>query len=102
MAILYSHIKADIAVTGGVHSGADAIKALMAGASTVMMASALLEHGIGYLKQVSDDMTQWLQQHGYTSVNALRGRMSQKNVAAPAAFERANYIEELNSYTEGY
>lgn len=102
VAILYSHIKADIAVTGGVHSGADAIKALMAGASTVMMASALLEHGIGYLKQVSDDMTQWLQQHGYTSVNALRGRMSQKNVAAPAAFERANYIEELNSYTEGY
>jgi dihydroorotate dehydrogenase (fumarate) len=99
VAILYSKIKADLAITGGVHSAEDVIKAIMAGASAVMMASALLENGIGYLKVVSDDVTAWLQGHGYSTVNDLKGRMSQKNVAAPAALERANYIEELSSYS---
>jgi dihydroorotate dehydrogenase (fumarate) len=88
-----------MAITGGVHTGADAIKALLAGASVVMMASALLKNGIACIEQVTAEMTQWLDAHSYADVDEVRGRMSQQNVAAPAAFERANYIEELQSYT---
>jgi dihydroorotate dehydrogenase (fumarate) len=99
VAILYGRIQADMAITGGVHTGADAVKALLAGASVVMMASALLKNGIACIEQVTAEMTQWLDAHGYADVDEVRGRMSQQNVAAPAAFERANYIEELQSYT---
>ncbi len=99
VAILYGRIQADMAITGGVHTGADAVKALLAGASVVMMASALLKNGIACIEQVTAEMTQWLDAHSYADVDEVRGRMSQQNVAAPAAFERANYIEELQSYT---
>jgi len=97
-AILYGQIQADIAVTGGVHTENDAIKALMAGADAVMLASALLKNGIPYLGQLTAGIRQWLEQQGYASVDEIRGRMSRQNVRAPAAFERANYIEELQSY----
>jgi dihydroorotate dehydrogenase (fumarate) len=100
IAILYGQIQADMAITGGVHTGEDAVKALLAGASAVMMASALLKHGISHIEQVRTEMTQWLDAHGYASVADAKGRMSQQNTAAPAAFERANYIEELQSYSK--
>ncbi len=100
VAILYGQIQADMAITGGVHTGQDAVKALLAGASAVMMASALLKHGIAHLGLVRSELTEWLDIHGYASVADARGTISQKNTAAPAAFERANYIEELQSYSK--
>jgi len=101
IAILYGQIQTDMAITGGIHTGEDAIKALMAGASAAMMASALLKHGISHIKQVQSEMTRWLVEHDYASVADLKGRMSQANISAPAAYERANYIEELQSYSHG-
>ena len=100
VAILYGRIQADMAVTGGVHTEVDAIKALMAGATAVMLTSALLKNGIDHLENLTDGIKQWLDTHGYASVDEIRGRMSQQNVAAPAAFERANYIDELQSYKQ--
>jgi dihydroorotate dehydrogenase (fumarate) len=100
IAILYGQIQSDMAITGGVHTGEDAVKALLAGASAVMMASALLKHGIAHIEQVRNELTQWLDAQGYASVTDAKGRMSQQNTAAPAAFERANYIEELQSYSK--
>ena len=98
IAILYGRIQADMALTSGVHTSADVLKAMMAGANVAMMASALLQNGIGTVSNVLADMTQWMETYEYTSIRQMQGSMSQQAVAEPAAFERANYMKALMSY----
>jgi dihydroorotate dehydrogenase (fumarate) len=98
VAILHGHVQADLAVTGGVHTAEDVLKAMMAGASVAMMASALLAHGPGHVAHVTHDLRAWMTEHEYVSVRQMRGSMSQQHVAEPAAFERANYLKVLRSY----
>lgn len=98
IAILYGRIKADLAATSGIHTASDVLKMLMAGANVTMMASALLHHGIGHIRQVLREMEIWMEKHEYESVRQMQGSMSQKAVAEPAAFERANYIKALHSF----
>ncbi len=99
VAILFGKIKADMAVTGGVHSAEDVVKSMMAGARVAMMTSVLLENGVGYLKTVQADLQKWLEEHEYESIRQMQGSMSQKSVPTPAAFERANYLKVLSGYT---
>jgi len=98
VAILYGRVQADLAVTGGVHSWEDALKSLMAGAKVTMMASALLERGIGHLGVVLSGIQQWMDSKGYDSIEEIIDILSQRSVKDPAAFERANYIRTLKSY----
>jgi dihydroorotate dehydrogenase (fumarate) len=97
-AILYGRIQADMAVTGGVQTAEDAVKAVMVGAKAAMMTSALLRHGIPHLSSVLDGLTEWMDKHEYDSIHKMQGALSQKSVADPAAFERANYMKVLGSY----
>lgn len=99
VAILYGHIKADMAVTGGVHTATDVVKCMMAGATVAMMTSSLLKHGIDYIKIVEKNMIEWMEEHEYESIEMMQGSMSQQSVAEPAAFERANYMRVLSSYS---
>jgi dihydroorotate dehydrogenase (fumarate) len=98
IAILYGQVQADLALTGGIHSHEDALKGLMAGANVTMMASELLRNGVNRIGEVLADMQQWMEEHEYESVNQMQGSMSQKHVAEPAAFERANYMKVLQSW----
>jgi dihydroorotate dehydrogenase (fumarate) len=98
VAILYGHIRADLAVTGGVHTAIDVLKAMMAGARVAMMTSALLEHGVEHLARVRADLVTWMESHEYESIRQMQGSMSHRSVADPAAFERANYLRVLGSY----
>ncbi len=100
-AILFGKIKADVAITGGVHTAEDVVKSMMAGAKVAMTTSALLEHGIGYIKTLTADLVKWLEEHEYKSIEQMQGSMSHKNVAHPSVFERANYMKVLSSYTAG-
>jgi len=97
VAILYGRVKADLAITGGVHTGVDVLKGMMAGARVTMMASELLEKGPRRIGEVLNEVTRWMEEHEYSSVGQMQGSMSQKNVAEPAAFERANYMKVLQS-----
>jgi dihydroorotate dehydrogenase (fumarate) len=97
-AILHGAVTADLAITGGVHSGTDAIKATMAGARVAMLTSALLKHGIDHLKDVRADMVRWMEEHGYATVRQMQGSMSLRSVPDPAAYQRANYLKVLRSY----
>jgi len=99
VAILFGHILADMAITGGVHTAEDALKAIMAGANVAMMTSALLVNGIEHLAKVRDGMEQWMEKHKYESISQMRGSLSQRSIVEPAAFERANYMKVLGSYT---
>ncbi len=97
IAILYGRIQTDFALTSGVHSARDVLKAMMAGANVAMMASELLAHGAVRLTTIEAELRRWMEEHEYESVTSMRGSMSQRAVAEPAAFERAHYMKALNS-----
>jgi dihydroorotate dehydrogenase (fumarate) len=98
IAVLYGRIQADLALTSGVHTAEDLIKAIMAGASVAMTASALLHSGLGQVSQILDGAQSWMVEHEYISVSQMKGSMSQQAVADPSTFERVNYMKVLASY----
>ncbi len=98
IAILYGRVQTDYALTSGIHTGEDMVKALMAGASVTMVASEFLQNGIERVAQILADADAWLDEHEYDSVGQMIGSMSQQSVEQPAEFERANYVKVLNSY----
>ncbi len=100
IAILYGRVEADFALTSGVHTAQDVLKAMMAGANVAMLASALLRNGAGRLMHVLNDLQEWMEAHEYESIAQMRGSMSQRAVADPAAFERANYMKALNTFDQ--
>jgi dihydroorotate dehydrogenase (fumarate) len=99
IAVLYGTVKADLALTGGVHTAADVVKAMMAGARIAMMTSALLKRGISYLDTLSTELLIWMGEHEYDSIRQMQGSMSRNAVPQPNAFERANYVKVLSSYS---
>jgi len=100
IAILYGRVEADFALTTGVHAAQDVLKAMMAGANVAMMTSTLLANGPGRLMHILTDLQEWMEEHEYESITQMRGSMSQRAVAEPAAFERANYMKALNSFDQ--
>lgn len=98
IAVLFGRVKASLAATSGVHSAQDVVKLLMAGADVTQLCSSLLLHGPGRLAEILEDLDRWLVEHEYESVKQMRGSMSQKSVADPSAFERANYMKALNRF----
>jgi dihydroorotate dehydrogenase (fumarate) len=99
VAILYGDVRADLAITGGVHSAEDVLKSIMAGAQIAMTASALLSRGISHLATIQSDLVRWMEEHEYQSIQQMRGSLSRRAVPDPSAFERGNYIKTLSSYT---
>jgi len=98
VAIVYGHVRADLAITGGVHTAEDVLKSMMVGARVAMMTSALLEKGVGHIRHVLHDLNRWMEDHEYESIRQMQGSMARKSVSDPAAFERANYMKVLSSY----
>ncbi len=98
LAILFGHVGCSLAATGGVHNPIDAVKAVMAGASAVQVVSALLRRGPEYLRLLLADFTAWVRDHDYATLDAMRGALSLKRCPDPAAFERANYMQILQSW----
>jgi dihydroorotate dehydrogenase (fumarate) len=102
IAILHGRIKASLAATTGVHTSADALKMLLSGADVVMMASALLHEGPEHVAVVLRELEAWMDEREYTSVEQLKGSMSQANIANPVAFARANYAQLVTSFVSPY
>ena len=101
ISILYGKVNADLALTSGVHTSRDVLKAMMAGAQVAMIASELLWDGSPQrVKEILNQTKMWMEEHGYVSIRQMQGSMSQKSVSNPAAFERANYMKVLNSFRE--
>jgi dihydroorotate dehydrogenase (fumarate) len=98
IAILHGHVKASLAATTGIATGQDVLKMLMAGADVAQLCSVLLRRGPGELKTILKEMQAWMEEKEYESVRQMKGSMSQKAVADPSAFERANYMKALASY----
>jgi dihydroorotate dehydrogenase (fumarate) len=98
LAILSGRLQSSLLATGGIHTGLDVVKAVMAGAHAVQMVSALLRHGPEYLRLVLDDLARWMTEHGYDSVGSMCGALSLAHCPDPAAYERVNYMQILQSW----
>lgn len=101
LAVLSCQVRASLAASGGVHTGLDAIKSVMAGAGAVQMVSALLRRGPEYLRIVRREMEQWMEEHDYKSLDQMRGSMNLARCPNPGAFERANYMRILQTWRPG-
>ena len=98
IAVLYGHIKADMAATTGIQNAEDVLKMMMVGAKAVMLCSILLRKGFGHISKIQKEMVGWMEGKGYESIKQMRGSMSQKLCTNPETFERANYMKVLKSY----
>jgi len=92
------NVRASLAVTGGVHTALDVVQAVMAGAHAVQMVSALLHHGPEHLAVLRRELAEWLEEHEYGSLRAMRGSMNLRSCPDPQAYERANYMLMLQSW----
>jgi dihydroorotate dehydrogenase (fumarate) len=99
LAILSGRLRASLAVTGGVHSGLDALKAVMTGAHAVQIVSALLRRGPGHLRAVREELSAWLEEHEYESLRQAQGSLNLQACPDPAVYERANYMLMLQSWS---
>lgn len=99
IAILHGNVRASLAATSGIHLPADVIKMVLAGADVTMLCSVLMRRGIEHIRELEVEIARWLQHHGYHSLGEIKGLMSQKNCADPSAFERAQYVRALSTYT---
>jgi len=95
IALLHGRLNASLAATSGIHRAADALKMLMAGADVTMLCSTIIRHGFPQIANIENRMVEWLTEHDYESVSQLKGSLSQKNCAEPAAFERAQYMKAM-------
>ena len=101
LAILSGRLKnTSLAVTGGVHTAEDAIKATMCGASAIQMVSSLLKHGVGHLDTVMQDMMRWMEEKEYHSLQQMQGSMNISTCPDPKALSRANYMHQLRTWRE--
>ncbi len=100
IALLHGKLNASLAATSGIHRAADALKMLLAGADVTMLCSTIIRHGIPQIALIEREMVEWLEEHEYESVSQLKGSLSQKNCADPAAFERAQYMKALCSHLD--
>ena len=98
IAALAGRIKASLAVTGGVHTALDVVKSTMAGAHITQMVSALLQNGPGHLKKVRADLEAWMVENEWSSLNEMRGNMSQERIPNPQVYARANYMLMLQTW----
>jgi len=97
-AMLHGRVNCSIAATGGIYTGEDALKLLLAGADVVHLCHALLQRGPKYLSTVIAEVSEWMEQHGFEQLSEYRGQLSQANAQNPSDYERLNYIQVLSSY----
>lgn len=98
VAMLYGKVNTSFAITSGVHTYQDVLKAMMVGANVAMVCSELLKNGIGRIAEILNDLTKWMEEKEYVSIKQMQGSLSEKSVKEANAYHRANYMKELYSW----
>ena len=91
--IMYNHVKCDLAASTGIHDGTAVIKQILAGATVVESASVFYKNGKGIIKNMLNDLSIWMDQKGFKSLDDFRGKMSQDKARNPAAYERMQFMK---------
>lgn len=98
LSVLSPRIKGSLACSGGVHTPADVIKSILAGAHAVQLVSVLLENGPRVIPVMLDGLSDWMTEHGHADLSTMRGALNLRRCPDPSAHERANYIKILQSW----
>jgi dihydroorotate dehydrogenase (fumarate) len=99
LAVLSGRLRVSLAITGGVHTALDGIKAVLSGAHAVQVVSAILQQGAGHFRTLQDGLRHWMSRNGHESVGAVRGRLDLSGCSDPAFFERSQYLRILQSWS---
>ncbi|TWU29752.1 dihydroorotate dehydrogenase-like protein [Bythopirellula polymerisocia] len=102
IAILRDQLQCSLAATSGIHHAADVSRVLLVGADVAMLTTALLKKGPRHVETILTELSSWLSENEYVSVDQLKGSMSRANCPDPSALERANYMKALTTYTKEY
>jgi dihydroorotate dehydrogenase (fumarate) len=102
IALLHGRVPCSLALSTGVHTPTDVVKAVLAGADVVMATSSLLRHGPEHLGTLRRGLATWLEEHEYESADQARGSVSARSIAEPAVYERANYRQVLRRFTSTF
>ncbi len=102
VALLHGRVECSLALSTGVHTPTDVVKAVLAGADVVMATSSLLQHGPEHIGNLRQGLASWLEEHEYESADQARGSVSARSVAEPAVYERANYRQVLRRFTTDF
>ncbi|MCM2274479.1 MAG: dihydroorotate dehydrogenase-like protein [Candidatus Didemnitutus sp.] len=100
LALLRDQVKVSLACSGGVHTAADVVKALLAGADAIQIVAALLRDGPDTLGTILAELKVWMEKFEYNSVAEMRGALSLRNCPDPEAYERGNYLRSLQLWRE--
>jgi dihydroorotate dehydrogenase (fumarate) len=96
-AILSGRVTSDVALTGGVHDAEGAIKAMLAGATVAQICSTLSINGLSQLRTIIDGMAHWMDERGFATVDAFRGKLREEDLEDRHGFERVHYIKALTA-----
>jgi dihydroorotate dehydrogenase (fumarate) len=99
IAMLHGRVEGSLAATTGVHTVRDVVKVLLAGADVAMMTSAILRHGPDHVTAITDELRWWMLERDYGSVEQMKGSVSQRAISDPSAYERAQYVRTLVTYS---
>ncbi len=88
IAVLAGRVKASLAITGGVHTALDVVKATMTGAHAAQMVSALMANGPGHLRTVLQGVEEWMTENEWESLDEMRGNMGLQRIPDPGVYER--------------
>ncbi|MDR3705764.1 MAG: hypothetical protein P4L28_07665 [Paludibacteraceae bacterium] len=94
--LLFENITADICSSHGIFTGEDVVKLILAGSSSVQVASTLYKNGLQQIETIKKELELWMDSKNYTSINEFRGKLS-KNKLCPNsyAYDRAQYVDML-------
>ncbi|NOR75205.1 MAG: dihydroorotate dehydrogenase-like protein, partial [Draconibacterium sp.] len=93
MSILHGRIDCNLIASTGVHDGESVIKEILAGADAVQVVSTLYKNGINHISTMLDDLTNWMEKHGFENIEEFKGKMSQQNSPNPAEYERVQFMK---------
>lgn len=93
ISILSGHVDCDLSASSGVHDHESFIKQLLAGATTVQIASALYKEGFDVIPEILNGTSAWMKRHKFDNVGSFRGKLSKSNLENPAAIERVQFMK---------
>lgn len=102
IALIRSRVELSLAASGGFHDVDSIVKALLVGADAVCLASVLLNKGPYYCAELLHQLSHWLDEHEYESVQQMQGSASQSCAIDPAAYEHSNYVDVIKNYRRDY
>ncbi len=101
LAMMSNRVNCDLASSTGLHSWETAVKMILAGSHAVQVASALYDKGFGFIEEINQQISVWMTEHNYETIDEFRGKLSQENSINPSEYERVQFMKNFGEYKTG-